>query len=96
MPGKSRPLTIVFTEGYNMIEACAITAGIKIPFFFTGKRLIYQRDNLFWVQGLIYRSRLNVEDELRHIRTEISSLLFDSNPAPMWMIARDDLVNYCR
>jgi two-component system, sporulation sensor kinase E len=81
----------VFTEGESMIEACAITRDHqKIPFFFTGKRLIYQGQTCLLGTGIDISSRLKVEDELRASEQKYK-LLFDSNPAPMWMIARDDL-----
>jgi two-component system, sporulation sensor kinase E len=84
-------IDIVFTEGYNIIEACAITKqGVKIPFFFTGKRLIYEGQRCLLGTGIDISSRLDVEQELRTSEQKYR-LLFDSNPAPMWMIAKDDL-----
>ena len=84
-------IDIVFEEGYNIIEACAITKhGDRIPFFFTGKRLIYDGQVCLLGTGIDISSRLFAEQELRTSEQKYK-LLFDSNPAPMWMIAKDDL-----
>jgi len=87
----SKAIEKVFTEGHTMIEASAITkAGDIIPFLLTGSSVLYENEPCLLGTGIDISQRLKAEDELRSSEHKYK-LLFDSNPSPMWMIARDDL-----
>lgn len=81
----------VFNEGYAMIEARLFTKdGVKIPFLFTGKQLMYEGQRCLLGTGIDISARLTAEEELRSSEQKYK-LLFENNPAPLWMIAKDDL-----
>src|SRR3569833_2142379 len=81
----------VFSEGYATIEARAITKyGEKIPFLFTGTPIMYENQQCLMGTGVDISSRLKAEEELRQSEQKYK-LLFESNPLPLWMIAKDDL-----
>jgi two-component system, sporulation sensor kinase E len=81
----------VFTDGYAMVEAKGITKdGTKIPFLITGTPIIYENQRCLLGTGIDISSRINAEEELRSSEQKYK-LLFESNPLPLWMIAKDDL-----
>ena len=81
----------VFKEGYAMVEAKAVTKeGTTIPHLFTGTSIIYENQQCLLGTGIDISSRIKAEEELR-LSEQKYKLLFDSNPVPLWMIAKDDL-----
>jgi two-component system, sporulation sensor kinase E len=81
----------VFAEGYAMIEAKAITKnGVRIPFLFTGTLIMYENQRCLLGTGIDISMRIKAEEELRSSEQKYK-LLFESNPLPMWMIAKDDM-----
>ncbi len=80
-----------FTDGYVMVEAKAITKnGVKIPFLFTGTPVMYENQLCLLGTGIDISLRIKAEEELRSSELKYK-LLFESNPLPLWMIAKDDL-----
>lgn len=81
----------VFKEGYALVEAKAVTKeGTTIPHLFTGTSIIYENQQCLLGTGIDISSRIKAEEELR-LSEQKYKLLFDSNPVPLWMIAKDDL-----
>ncbi len=81
----------VFEEGYSMAEARVKTkAGAKIPFLLTGSPIIYENQLCLIGTGIDVLSRIKAEEDLRSSEQKYK-LLFESNPSPLWMIAKDDM-----
>jgi len=81
----------VFAEGYIMVEAKARTkGGVIIPFLLTGSPVMYENQRCLLGTGIDISQRIKAEEELKSSEHKYK-LLFESNPSPMWMIARDDL-----
>ncbi|HTD41263.1 MAG TPA: PAS domain S-box protein, partial [Mucilaginibacter sp.] len=87
----SKAVEKVFKEGYAMVEAKGVTKdGTRIPYLFTGTSIIYENQLCLLGTGIDISSRIKAEEELR-LSEQKYKLLFDSNPVPLWMIAKDDL-----
>ena len=81
----------MFKEGHATVEARVITKhGAKVPFLITISPLIYENQQCVLGIAIDITSRLKAEEELRSSEQKYK-LLFDSNPQPLWMIAKDDL-----
>jgi len=81
----------VFKEGYSMAEAGVKTkGGVKIPFLLTGSPITYENQLCLLGTGIDISSRIKAEEELR-LSEQKYKLLFESNPSPMIMIAKDDM-----
>jgi two-component system, sporulation sensor kinase E len=81
----------VFEEGYAMVETIGVTKdGTRIPFLLSVAPIIYENQRCLLGTGIDISSRINAEEELRSSEQKYK-LLFESNPLPMWMIAKDDL-----
>ena len=81
----------VFKEGYAMAEARVKTkAGTKIHFLLTGSPITYENQLCLLGTGIDISSRIKAEEELR-LSEQKYKLLFESNPSPMIMIAKDDM-----
>jgi two-component system, sporulation sensor kinase E len=77
--------------GYAMAEARIKTkGGAKIPFLLTGSPIIYENQHCLIGTGIDILSRIKAEEELR-LSEQKYKLLFESNPSPLWMIAKDNL-----
>jgi len=78
-------------EGQATVEARVVTKdGIKIPFLITITPLVYENQQCTLGIAIDITSRLKAEDELRSSEQKYK-LLFESNPQPFSMIAKDDL-----
>ena len=76
--------------GYAMTEARALTkSGNKIPFLFTGTPIIYENQRCLLGTGIDISSRIAAEEELRASELKYK-MLFENNPLPLWMVAKDD------
>jgi len=80
-----------FKAGYAMVEIKAITKdGTKIPYLLSVAPLMYENQLCLLGTGIDISSRIHAQEELRSSEQKYK-LLFDSNPLPLWMIAKDDL-----
>jgi two-component system, sporulation sensor kinase E len=80
-----------FTEGYGVVEAKGIIKdGTRIPFLLTGTPIMYENQLCLLGTGIDISLRIKAEEELRSSELKYK-LLFDSNPSPLWMVAKDDL-----
>jgi len=76
---------------YTTIEAGVINKnGNKMPFLLTITSMIYENQPCFLGIAIDISARKKAEEELRSSEHKYK-LLFESNPLPMWMIAKDDL-----
>ncbi|MGZ3810335.1 MAG: PAS domain S-box protein [Mucilaginibacter sp.] len=81
----------IFSDGYATVESKVITKdGVKIPYLLTGIPIMYENQHCLLGTGIDISSRIKAEEELRYSEQKYK-LLFESNPVPMWMIAKDDL-----
>jgi PAS domain S-box-containing protein len=81
----------VFSDGYSMAEARVKTKdGAKIPFLLTGSPIMFEDQLCLIGTGIDILSRIKAEAELR-LSEQKYKLLFESNPSPMIMIAKDDM-----
>jgi|GEM_PF-2231253 len=81
----------VFSDGYASAEARIATKdGRKIPLLFSAASIMYENKPCLVGTGFDISSRIKAEEELRSSEQKYK-LLFDSNPLPMSMIAKDDL-----
>jgi PAS domain S-box-containing protein len=81
----------LFTDGYATVEANAKTKdGTIIPFLLTGSPIMYENQLCLLGTGIDISSRIKAEEELRSSEQKYK-LLFESNPVPLTMIAKDDL-----
>jgi len=81
----------VYSKGYAMVEARVTTKnGTIIPFLLTGSSILYENQPCLLGTGVDISSRIKAQEELKSSEHKYK-LLFDSNPSPMWMIARDDM-----
>jgi len=81
----------VFAKGYAMVEAKALTkSGSVIPYLLTGSAILYENQQCLLGVGIDISKRKKAEEELKSSEHKYK-LLFESNPLPMWMIARDDM-----
>ncbi len=81
----------MFKQGHATVEARIVTKyGVKVPFLITITPLIYENQQCVLGIAVDITSRLKAEDELRSSEQKYK-LLFDSNPQPLSMIAKDDL-----
>jgi PAS domain S-box-containing protein len=81
----------VHKEGYAMAEAHVKTKdGIIIPFLLTGSPIVFENQLCLIGTGIDILSRIKAEEELR-LSEQKYKLLFESNPSPLWMVAKDDL-----
>jgi PAS domain S-box-containing protein len=81
----------VFAEGYAIVEARAKTKnGNEIHFLLTGIPIEYEDQLCLLGTGIDISSRVRAEEELRSSELKYK-LLFESNPVPLSMIAKDDL-----
>jgi len=81
----------IFTEGSAVVEANGLTKdGTLIPFLITSVPIIYQDQQCILGTGIDISSRIKAQEELR-LSEQKYKLLFESNPVPLWMIAKDDL-----
>ena len=81
----------VFNDGYAMAEAGIKTKdGAKIPFLLTGSPIMFENQLCLLGTGIDILSRIKAEAELR-LSEQKYKLLFESNPSPMLMIAKDDM-----
>ncbi|MEO6632439.1 MAG: PAS domain S-box protein, partial [Mucilaginibacter sp.] len=80
-----------FSEGYATVEAQAkIKDGSNIPFLLTGSPVMYENQLCLLGTGIDISSRIKAEDELKSSEQKYK-LLFERNPSPLSMIAKDDL-----
>ncbi len=80
-----------FKDGYAMSEAKVRTKnGTKIPFLLTGSPIIYENQLCLIGTGIDILSRIKAEEELR-LSEQKYKLLFERNPSPMLMIAKDNM-----
>jgi len=80
-----------YADGYAIVEAKAVTKdGAKISFLFTGTPVMYENQPCLLGTGIDISSRIKAEEELRSSEQKYR-LLFERNPLPLWMIAKDDL-----
>ena len=80
-----------FKEGYATVEANGVTRnGVKIPFLLSVAPITYQNQRCLLGTGFDISLRVNAERELRSSEQKYK-LLFESNPVPLWMIAKDDM-----
>ncbi len=76
----------VFKEGVAFVEAFFLTkAKQKIPFYFTGMRILYDNEVCILGVGIDVSQKKAVEEALK-ISEEKYRLLFDENPLPMWIL----------
>jgi len=81
----------IFAEGYASIEVSCITAGnIKVPYLLTGSFINYHDQQCFLGIGIDIAQRVKATEELQQSEQKYK-LLFEDNPLPMWMIAKNDL-----
>jgi len=81
----------LFDEGSATVETRIISkSGIKIPFLITVTAIVYENQQCVLGIAVDISSRLKAEEELRSSEHKYK-LLFESNPQPMSMIAKDDL-----
>ncbi|HVW16291.1 MAG TPA: PAS domain S-box protein [Mucilaginibacter sp.] len=81
----------VFVEGYAMVEAYVRAKnGVKTPMILTGTPILYEGQRCLLGTGIDISWRIKAEEELRASEQKYK-FLFDSNPLPLWMIAREDL-----
>ncbi len=79
------------SDGYAMVEAQAIIKdGKTIPFLFSVASLIFENKQCLLGTGFDISSRIKAEEDLRSSEQKYK-LLFESNPSPLWMIAKDDM-----
>jgi len=80
-----------FSNGYATVEAKAkIKDGSNIPFLLTGSPVMYENQRCLLGTGIDISSRIKAEDELRSSEQKYK-LLFERNPSPLTMVAKDDL-----
>lgn len=80
----------VFSNGYATTEAKAITKdGTELPFLFSASFITYENEPCLLGTGFDISSRIKAEEEVKSSEQKYK-LLFDSNPLPLWMIAKDD------
>jgi len=80
-----------FDEGYASTEANGITIqGEKVPYLLTGSRVNYLDQDCFLGIGINITDRVKANEELR-LSEQKYKLLFDDNPLPMFMVAKNDL-----
>ena len=78
-------------EGAATVEARVVTkAGAKIPFLITISSIVYEGKPCVLGIAIDISARKKAEEELRSSEHKYK-LLFESNPLPMWMVAKDDL-----
>jgi PAS domain S-box-containing protein len=78
-------------EGAATVEARVVTkAGAKIPFLITISSIVYEGQQCVLGIAIDISARKKAEEELRSSEHKYK-LLFESNPLPMWMVAKDDL-----
>src|SRR5206468_9990032 len=81
----------LFKEGYAMVEITSITKdGTIIPYLLSIAPLMYENQLCLLGTGIDISSRINAQEELRSSEQKYK-LLFESNPVPLWMIAKDDM-----
>ena len=81
----------VFADGYAIVEARAkMKDGTRVPFLLTGIPIEYEGQFCLLGTGIDISSRIKAEEELRQSEKKYK-LLFENNPVPMSMIAKDDL-----
>ncbi|MBS1526246.1 MAG: PAS domain S-box protein [Bacteroidetes bacterium] len=81
----------VFEEGYAAVEASVRAKnGTKTPLLLTGTPILYEGQRCLLGMGIDISSRVKAEEELRASEQKYK-FLFESNPLPLWMIARNDL-----
>jgi len=81
----------LFIEGYVTVEANAkMKDGTRIPFLLTGSPIMYENQLCLLGTGIDISLRIKTEEELRSSEQKYK-LLFESNPVPLTMIAKDDL-----
>ena len=80
-----------FSEGYATVEAQAkIKDGSNIPFLLTGSPVMYEEQLCLLGTGIDISSRIKAEEELKSSEQKYK-LLFERNPSPLSMVAKDDL-----
>jgi len=86
-----REITKISGKNYITIEARVRNkAGNKMPFLLTITSMVYENQPCFLGIAIDISARKKAEEALR-ISEHKYKLLFESNPLPMWMIAKDDL-----
>jgi len=81
----------MLNEGAATVEARVVTkAGAKIPFLITISSIMYEGQPCVLGIAIDISERKKAEEELRSSEHKYK-LLFESNPLPMWMVAKDDL-----
>ena len=81
----------IFLNGYATVEAKAkMKDGSRIPFLLTGIPIMYENQLCLLGTGIDISARIKAEEELRHSEHKYK-LLFESNPLPLWMVAKDDM-----
>jgi len=77
-------------DGHATVEARIVTkTGAKIPFLITITSIMYENRPCVLGIAVDISARKKAEEELRTSEHKYK-LLFESNPLPMWMIAKDD------
>ncbi len=80
-----------FKEGYATVEIKAVTKdGTKIPYLLSIAPLMYENELCLLGTGIDISSRIRAQEELISSEQKYK-LLFESNPVPLWMIAKDDM-----
>ena len=80
-----------FSDGYATVEAKAkMKDGSGVPYLLTGSPIIYETQQCLLGTGIDISSRIKAEEELRSSEQKYK-LLFESNPSPLWMIAKDNM-----
>jgi len=81
----------IFSEGYSSVEVNGLTTdGVKIPYLLTGSAINYQGHRSYLGIGIDITQRVKATEELI-LSEQKYKLLFEDNPLPMWMIAKNDL-----
>jgi len=80
-----------FSEGYSSVEVNVVTKeGEKIPYLLTGRPIVYENQLCLLGTGIDISQRIKAEEELRSSEQKYR-FLFESNPVPLTMVAKDDL-----
>ena len=80
-----------FKEGYSTAEVRVVTKeGRMIPYLLIQRPVYYEGQLCVLGTGIDISNRLRAEEELRSSEQKYK-MLFDSNPSPLTMVAKDDL-----
>ena len=81
----------ILKEGYAMFQIRGKNKeGVRIPFLVSVSSIVFENQRCLLGIGFDISSRIKAEEELKSSEQKYK-LLFESNPLPLVMIARDDL-----